>query len=1255
MQLVWNIIKIFLYLFFGLILLLFMAGFFADPIAKRLLEKEVGQAGEGQYALQVKDVQVSLLRGNILLRGIRFETDTAATDLAPVVVAEADEFSAQGVSWLTFLLEKRLFIDKLYLSGLVLEMKARPTATGNAQEPFRIEQLDIYPLLKEHIHKLHLQDLALNDIDFTLINADSRDTLRFVAARLDVQSEDVLIDADKLMTRERTFYANSIDLDGEELQFERGGQHSWKGDIRRLKVITEEELMGISLRSLVFLQQEEGLNDTLLYVDLPEFALQDLNLSRLQEEETAYIRKIALKGLDLYHAIDTPSVKTAEESRHATKELNIAEFNLGSHLPQFANSIELDELEIDVHSYRHGNRIKLEKLQLSATDMVMDEQPAFAEQRFLHARSISSSVKQLELMDHKAGYHFRWDSLRLQATEGRGGFRLGRVSMETIETDHTKPFLNARIAGIYLDSLDTRRLDEGVLQLWHLTFQQPRLSIQLRGESTGAGTNELFFRPDLYPAIAALLHSLSIAVLEIKEGSFDMAATAGSQAGNLSIPVFDLSLQDVLLDSASAYADGRVLHTKDIRLSLGSLLYQFPDEEYALQLGAMRLSTAGQYFNLSDIHYFHRQNNKADKANGQLAAIRSQSFSLRGLDYQKLLLDRNLSLAALYVDETTITLQPLPDSLSQQAKEAESAEKDRVSLAALSLEDMLPGYLKSVSIEDLNVKSLNLRQPQKLALGNLNLQASGIRLDARTAFADKRFLHTKKLETGFDTLWIAAVDPFHDVQVKDFSFAVDGGIGRLLSAQIWVNPRERRLEKPWLEAKIPALNIPHINVQKLADGHLVMDHISLSHPELLAYFPATEGEETREQPSSMPDLYPLIEQDLKSLQIGSVYLEEGSLRLAGLGGSYFGMDIPVFNLQLQDIHIAKGNAFENDRVLHSRNMQMDLEQLTYLFPDKVYFLQLHSATLNTADKTLNANGLRYMYGNTYEKILDGTGKNDVYRMVNDKILAEGVDFQKLFKNQGLWAEKLSADGLNLYIYKDHNKFEEERIKPMPRDMVLNIEMPLRIKELSVEDASITYEEMAEGAEIAGLVRIDDLSVDIQNISNIRDVLQQEPEMELRARGRLMGEGYFRSQIDVPMLGDEKTRIRGSIDTLNMAYLNRISRYNSRIAIESGKLYKASWDFQAGIENSFGDFEVSYEDLQVQLSSKDSPDTTGVLKNVGSFLVNLIVVDSNIAEGKNVAPKKVKFEKERDKQKSFFNYYVHSLLAGLMEAIGVPFQ
>lgn len=1273
MRLFWKIVKIFIYILGGLVVLLFAASFFIEPLAKRLLEKEVGKADEGQYSLQLEEVSLSLLQGDLVLKGIRFRTDSAGHELAPVVSAEVREFSAKGVSWLTFVLERRLLVDQIKLDGVKLQLKARPLDTTDSREPFRFSQLDVYPNLREHVNNIHLQDLELNKIDFTLINALSEDTLRFSAERLDLHSKDILIDADKLITEERAFYAAYIDFDGEQIKLRRSGGIRWTADIDRLNVLTREDQVGISLQSLHYLHSIESTTDTLMLVELQRFELHDLNLNKLQEEEIAAIHKISLSGLDLIHGIDKGAEDNppkdsltveADGGQPDDDQWNkLSDFSMGRFMPEFGKSLVVEILELDDISFRLGVGLGVSRAALKANDIVIDTTSAFSEGRFLHAAALQSTIEELEYLAADAGHRIRWNSLQLEAADGIGHLSIRQLAAEPIIKEAGDPWLDGELALLQIDAIDTRRLEDGILHIRKISTNRPRLFLHLPAmASSNQSSPDNSFPPDLYPALEGLLEELGIERLEVSSGNLELTDTRGS-LGQLSIPEINIQLDDLLIRKENAFAQERLLHSKTINLDFRNISYRFPDHRSSLQLEGFGLNSTAESLSLRNLRYdIGAENRDPEQAAQQLSSVATQNIGLKEINFQRLLKGEGLFAGELSLEDTDILLAGSDDRPEEEAER--SANKSRpedsdtdtsLRLADLNLSEQLPDFLKEINLASLKISKVNIHEKQEqMGLENLWLQATALRLNGISAFADNNFLHAATFKTGFDTLWMLEGDPVHHMQAKDFLYSIEDGIGRLELGQTLIIPQEMPRNKPWMEADIPAFVIPHINTRELIAGRLEVGDMVLRRPDVVLYMPAGEAEEAEEQEPSPPDLFPLIEEKLSAFSLKRLSIEDGNVRLAGLGGSYYGMSLHGIDMQLSDLQIAEGTAFENKRLLHAEDISIMLDKLVMLFPDKVYSLQLSALALSSARQHLRAESLIYQYGDNYEKILEDSIKNDLYRLVNDELLVEGINYQKLFRDNEFHAQTVSLNGMDLYIYKDLNKPEADRIKPMPRGMIFNMGIPLSIGSLQTEDFAITYEEMAEGAESAGLVTLMDVSVDIDNISNISDELQKQPRMEVKASGRLMGKGYFETEMDVPLLDEhEKLRIRGSIDTLDMSRLNRISRYNSRIAIEEGTLHKASWDFEANGDIASGSFEVSYQDLKVQLSSQNSPDTTGVLKDIGSYLLNLVVVDSNIAEKKTKEPKKVTFEEKRDKKKSFFNFYVQSLLTGLMEAIGVP--
>ena len=1264
MRIIWKITKVILFFLLGLLILLFVAGFFIEPFAKRLLVQEVGKAGKGQYALRFDDIDVSLLRGNIRLSGIRFLTDTAGEQLAPVAFAEAEELSVEGASWLTYLTSKRLFLDKIYLKDLRLRLKARSTGNSSPNEPFQLSQLDIYPKIREKLRLLALENLSLNGVDFQLINITSGDTLHLTAGMLDLHSENILVEAEKLITSDRAFYAGLIDLDAGKLRLSRTGSLNWQGEAERFTIESQQQKISVAAEDLLFLQKKDR-KDTLLFASLREFTLEELNLQKLQEEEVATLAKFSLRHANVLDYSRQPKDNSAGGGKES-QGLNVSELSLGKYLPPFISLVDLEELEIEDFTFSREKNLLVKEFNLLAREVLIDSTSAFGDKQFLHAGLLNSSLDSLFLLAENSGYSLRLGGFTMEAEEGEGTISFGRFSLEPLRKNRTGFWLEGNSEELVLENIDAQSLAAGRLALERVFLQSPVFYAHLPPQQLAASASSQSLPTlSLYPAIEDYLQVLRLGEVLVKDGSLKIANLGGKGQG-LEIPDFSLLLDDVLITETGAFEEERVLHSRDIQLELAGLRYPLPGSIYTLETGELEIGTASKLFRLKDMFYFVNETHKkalAAPEREQLYRLSNQLFKMEGVDFQKLLEGEGLYANKISTKETDFRIYGDPYAGKGEVnreKEAPMVAADTAQflLADLNISNELSGFLPEVRAGELEVENLDVWQMKKLKLENFSLQASDILLDELSAFTDNRFLHARSLQANFDSLWVYTIDPRQHYLAAGFRFSATNGLGELAIDQLLAIAQEFQEEKGWLEADIANLKIKRINSRQLPEGQLSVGQIKIAEPELTYFLPAPPAEEEEEMAASSQaaDLYPAIDKFLNSFRLDSLLVEDGKLRLAGLGGSTFGLAVPNFNLLVTDVLLAEGTAFADERILHSADIRLGLEGLTYLLPDRVYTLQLDEAFLSTADKSLGTRNFRYMYGENYEQILQAPEVNEVYRFYNREMFAEGVNFKMLFKEKGFYADRILADSVSVYVFKNFNRPESGERTPMPAEMIRDAGIPLAIDSLLVKDMVITYEEIAEGAERAGLVYISDVEVLVENMSNVEEILQQEPLMKLTASGKLMEEGDFQTKITVPLLDKEGlVRVSGNLDTLDATKLNRIARFNSRLAIESGKIYEVLWDFKAGEDLAQGSFEVSYEDLSVQLSAANSPDTTGILKDVGSFLANALILDSSIAEEKTTEPKKVTFKQKREKSRSFFHYYVQSLLAGFREALEIPFQ
>jgi hypothetical protein len=418
-----------------------------------------------------------------------------------------------------------------------------------------------------------------------------------------------------------------------------------------------------------------------------------------------------------------------------------------------------------------------------------------------------------------------------------------------------------------------------------------------------------------------------------------------------------------------------------------------------------------------------------------------------------------------------------------------------------------------------------------------------------------------------------------------------------------------------------------------------------------------EAEEELEGPAQALDLYPAIEDYLNQVHINKIAIIEGNIKATGTEENPMDVHLPAGYLQISDFLIAEGTAFSGRRVLHADDIALRIEGINYQLPGNLYHVNLDLFRMSTREKFLQTRGLKYDYQNR-QKIMEGPEDNQVISAFNKSFTINNLEYQDLIQQNGFFAGSIAAEGIDIEIYKNNNYPAEEEDEamtyPVPQQMIKDIGMPVYLGELSVNDVNVRLEELAEGGEDPGIITVNDLNLSVFNFTNVNNILQKEPEIKLNVNGLLMGDGHFRTEVNIPMLGENRAvHVKGGVDTLDLTKFNRYTEYTTRFGIESGMLYRVLWDFEAGPEMAAGEFGLSYEALDVQLSEPESPESAGTIYQIGAYLANALVLDSDIAESRSDPPKTAEFEREKDEEENFVEHYIASLMAGFVEVMGFP--
>ncbi len=1268
MQIVQKTFRFLLYLVLGILAVGCILLFFADPFARHLLQKQVNKAGDGQYSLEMDKFHISLLRGDVILTGVKIVTDTGRNVSGPVIFTEAEGVIVEGFSWLGYLTENELALDKVRLSNGNLQFSLFSEEKDDRdEEPFSLDQLDIYPSLKGKFSRVRAKQFLLENFSGTITSIRLKDTTAFAFHKLEADVKNFLLDTAMLFTDSRTFYSEGIRIAGHQLEFSSGtGEVTAGAD--SLFISSEEDKTGISIHSLHFLQQGTLSADTLLYVGLEFFDIQEFNFYGLQKDSTASLNRVRVNDLNFISNTDSTGDTAEPKKAEGNPFRNISGFTLASYLPDFINKVRVAEADLQQIFVRMGASFSLKNANLKSGNFQIDGAPAFANNRFLHAEELTINAGGLSLPANEL-YRAGLGQFQFKAANGISGFSMADVFFFPTDESLQKKRIELRLGALKTDTIKTGNLPSGELVLRNVVLENPELDVYIPAsipagkEPDNSGDPLSLSELDISPWLNNYIDKVLVNSISVENLNVNVLKKSASGSIRIVAPLVNFNMQDILLGGdQEILSDERIFYSRQLGLSASSFSAKeegLNNWQSSFASGNLVIRPANSDLTLNSLSFYSTSNSTKDS----LLRVFAGKMHLGGVDAGAYFHDRNAKFRKVVLESLDIVY---PDGNEEDVKSdpAKGEGMNPKLIQDFSLADNLPRFINSVEVQELALTKVSFGGGKAdLRVGEGNLQLKDIKINDKKAFAENRFFHASLAESNIKNICFKAGEEKQEVELGTLNLSINKGSGFLSLHQLSTGTGNTFSASAPVEALIDSVKLTGINTSELSSGILSLERFIISNPSVVYYSsPSGSGSDSTSASGSAtatseePNLYPFLKKYLNSLNIETLGVSGGDFRFSGLGGSHYGLHLPEVELTIKGINIAPGTAFSDNRILHSAAISGTLRNVEYFFPDKVYRVKLEKAGFNSAGKIIELQGLLYTFSENYKKKLDEEGTNEVYRINNKSLSAEGIDWKKLILGNGFQAGRISSTGLDLYVYKDFNVPYTEQLKPMPADIIGSVEFPLFVKELNLNGMEVVYEEMKKRADTAGYVKITELNGKIHNLTNVDSILQEYPSMEVVASGRLMGEGYFQSHINVPLLNkNENVRVTGTMDTLDVTQLNRIVRYNSRVAIKSGSFYKVSWDFEAGKEEANGTMELSYENLEIQLSKPNSPDTTGLLKDIGSYLINQLVVDSNIAEGKNTKPEKVTFGQKRDKERSFFHFYVQSLLAGFIEAIGVPFR
>jgi len=266
-------------------------------------------------------------------------------------------------------------------------------------------------------------------------------------------------------------------------------------------------------------------------------------------------------------------------------------------------------------------------------------------------------------------------------------------------------------------------------------------------------------------------------------------------------------------------------------------------------------------------------------------------------------------------------------------------------------------------------------------------------------------------------------------------------------------------------------------------------------------------------------------------------------------------------------------------------------------------------------------------------------ENDQFNISANRILLSGVNWT--FKNElNLHLKNAKLDNVDANIFRSKIPKDNPKEKLLYSKLLRNIKFPLIVDNLNLVNSKLVYEEDKPDSNGPGKVFFTNFNMNVKNLNSNKQK-SANTKVPIVINCKFMGASPMKVNwnFDTANLRDQFT-IAGYINDLPANDINPFIKPYMNVTA-TGTITSINYDFRGNNDVMSGKFRIAHKDLKVSLIDKD----TKKKKKFLSAIANLVVKKDS-----QKFPESVDIYVERNKERSFFNFYWKGIEDGLKKSL-----
>jgi hypothetical protein len=337
---------------------------------------------------------------------------------------------------------------------------------------------------------------------------------------------------------------------------------------------------------------------------------------------------------------------------------------------------------------------------------------------------------------------------------------------------------------------------------------------------------------------------------------------------------------------------------------------------------------------------------------------------------------------------------------------------------------------------------------------------------------------------------------------------------------------------------------------------------------------------------------------------------------------------------------------------------------------KDIILQLHDKELISPDSMYDIRAKEIAYNYSKDKIVidsfevvprfddslffkRSVYQTDRFKIKFDRATAEGFDILSLVEDQKLLINKITFNKLHLLDHRNLNYPRKENdFKKLPNQAISSLPFLMGIDTIHIQNSFLLYGEYAEKSRKPGEVYFTNFNASIYNLSNIVNKSGKYNSLYANISADIMNDASMDLNLTFPLHKNaDYFWYKGHVDKVDLRKFNSMTENLFGIAIVRGTGEVDIPLITANSINSKGSITFKYKKLKLALYNRNK---AKLHQGIGSGLIGILMNDLLIKSNNPTFLGKTRTGDvyfRRNDERSFFHYFWHSIMSGMMSTMG----